>query len=30
MIPEIHCAHTCKGLCTALDLATKQEKEAIL
>ena len=24
------CAHTCKGLCTALDVAIKQEKEAIL
>lgn len=27
---QIHCAHTCKGLCIALELATKQEKEAIL
>lgn len=27
---QIHCAHTCKGLCTALELATKQEKETIL
>jgi len=31
MIPDhIQCAHTCKGLCVALELATKQEKEAIL
>lgn len=24
------CAHSCKGLCTALDRATEQEKKAIL
>lgn len=24
------CAHTCKGLCTAVELATLREKEAIL
>jgi rubrerythrin len=30
MIPELECAHTCKGLCTALEVAMKQEREAIL
>ena len=28
--PTHHCAHTCKGLCTALDRATEAEKKAIL
>lgn len=27
---QVLCAHTCKGLCTALELAAKKEKEAIL
>jgi rubrerythrin len=27
---DIECAHTCKGLCTAVELATLREKEAIL
>ena len=30
ILEQLHCAHTCKGLCAALDLATKQEKETIL
>lgn len=29
-IPETKCAHTCRGLCTALEIATLREKEAIL
>ncbi len=28
--PDVHCAHTCKGFCTALEIATLKEKEAIL
>jgi len=28
--PEVHCAHTCKGLCTAIEIAILKEKEAIL
>ena len=28
--PDVHCAHTCKGLCTAMEIATLREKEAIL
>ncbi len=27
---HIQCAHTCRGLCTALEFATKKEKESIL
>ena len=27
---EVECAHTCKGLCTALEIATLREKESIL
>ena len=30
MISDIHCAHTCKGLCTAIEIALKQEKDTIL
>ncbi len=30
MKPEVRCAHTCKGFCTALEIATLREKEAIL
>jgi rubrerythrin len=28
--PDVHCAHTCKGLCTAIEIAILKEKEAIL
>ena len=28
--PDVHCAHTCKGLCTAVEIAILREKEAIL
>ena len=27
---QVQCAHTCKGLCTALELASATEKNAIL
>ena len=27
---QVNCAHSCKGLCTALEIATLREKEAIL
>lgn len=27
---DVQCAHTCKGLCTAIEIATLREKEAIL
>jgi len=27
---QTDCAHTCKGFCTAIELATLREKEAIL
>lgn len=27
---HVECGHTCRGLCTALELATLREKEAIL
>jgi len=27
---DVNCAHTCKGICTALEIATLREKEAIL
>ena len=27
---SVQCAHTCKGLCTALEIALLREKEAIL
>ncbi len=27
---DVQCAHTCKGLCTAVEIATLREKEAIL
>jgi hypothetical protein len=27
---DVQCAHTCKGFCTALEIATLREKEAIL
>jgi hypothetical protein len=31
MIPkEAECAHTCRGLCRAVEIATLKEKEAIL
>jgi rubrerythrin len=30
MKTDVQCAHTCKGFCTALELATLREKEAIL
>jgi rubrerythrin len=31
MLPfQTQCAHTCKGLCTALEIAILREKEAIL
>lgn len=30
MIDNLNCAHTCKGLCNALEVAMKEEKEAIL
>jgi len=30
MIDDMRCAHTCKGLCKALEVAMKDEKEAIL
>lgn len=28
--PDVNCAHTCKGICTAMEIATLREKEAIL
>lgn len=30
MTSDIRCAHTCKGLCTALEIALNQEKQTIL
>ncbi len=30
MKTDPECQHTCKGLCTALEIATLREKEAIL
>lgn len=27
---QVQCAHTCKGLCTSLEIALLREKEAIL
>lgn len=30
MKSDMVCAHTCKGLCNAIELALKQEKEIIL
>ena len=27
---EVHCSQTCKGLCTAVEIAILKEKEAIL
>lgn len=30
MTDNLQCAHTCKGLCNALEVAMKEEKEAIL
>jgi ferritin-like protein len=28
--PQVSCSHTCKELCTAMEIATLREKEAIL
>ena len=30
MNSELLCAHTCKGLCNAIELALKEERETIL